>query len=902
MPKPTLFIEGSLVGVDEETNKKVPIDHILDTIEHIRDDPSQRNVLVLKAETGAGKTVTVPAELYMRFKQPLVCTQPRVLTAKDKVHDILKIPRYAEHLTLGKTIGYQTKAFTDLGASVLFCTIGILYQQLLNDSTGAISRKYQFIVIDEVHERSAVVDGTLLLLNKMLDTYGNASPFVVVMSATIDVEKFTKYLKTGNSIDVIGAVPKIVTRFLEFDASDAVQSTIKTVEEIIMKDEKISEGNDIMIFIPDTPTMNAVELGLQKLQETIDEHYKILKIRSAEVKLQTGDYHDFVAESLDDVILTSDPDTGEVIHPDRLIVITTNVAETGVTKPMLRYVIDLGFHRSVSYNPQEHAYIDLPNMPTPKSMGIQRRGRAGRTFPGVYYPQYTKKTHDALPDMQHPEIWTSDITSLLLSTYIIMGVKPLDVYDIDWLDPPFIEQIEESNTKLLALGFINIDGPTEIGKTFGKIQMSPESIKMILAGVLHDICIVDLITIATCLNFFSRPQKLPKGTMDIPDDFIGMLYYFERQITLIISGDDHGTKQMEEIVEARDDYIEGFISCGLNVYSGRTLIDDSLTYLQRQQLESDYKKCILDGYYLNKLRIVMHSSPELLTLSGRSVAYDRKRYEPLFRFVAQQTQTMPLSPTIFVITDKITIKKETYSVRRRAGLISTVSIDGRGIIFPSRMNLLWSYPETFAPEKALSIWNNFTKLLFAEAKDTPITLRTPVSIKSTEFGFAPKKYDKHDKYDKHKKYDKHDKHDKHKKYDKHDKHKKYDKRDKRDKYNKHDKRDKHDKYDRDDRHKKHDRDDKHKKHDIDDKHKKHDIDDKHKKHDRDDKHKKHDRDDKHKKHDRDDKHKKHDRDDRHKKHDIDDRHKKHDRDDIDDKAYGGDDFLDTNLDESDREI
>jgi HrpA-like RNA helicase len=552
------MIKGKLVAPNGDTALQaelddwVPVDYVIDWFRtRLNRTGIDNRVLILKSETASGKSTMFPPELYKALVRGtgdmspgIICTQPRVMTAIENVNEMLKF--YSKVLRLGETLGWSTKPNKirpAVSASLLSATIGTLTQILKTQTDEEIMKKYRYILIDETHERDLQTDMTIYMLkNLLLRNQGNTNcPFVVLMSATFEPQSFLDYFKLDlikNFIWCRGETAPIDERWDWNEGrtvNDYPRAAASVVERIIDEnpDDDPSAG-DILIFMPGAAEIKDTADWLDKINVKLaragKKIFSPLKIDGDVVRKRSRDFMWalYVPVSEQEVII----DNHKHI-PGRRVIISTNVAETGLTLENLKYVIDGGFNREIEYNPIFGIHA-LLTKPAPKSRIRQRRGRVGRKFSGVFYPLYPKYIYDRLPDLQYPQILIDDVSGIIISIISEqLKVKTLtgdsnpqfNVNDIDMIDVPTPDALAACIEKLYTIGFISTTAPSwdpdqkvllanELGERFsltklGSIAeafslMVPESARMILAAYSWGASVLDLVTIAAYMTIDSR--------------------------------------------------------------------------------------------------------------------------------------------------------------------------------------------------------------------------------------------------------------------------------------------------------------------------------------------------------------------------------------------------------------
>lgn len=557
MGLPTLLKKGSLrPGMGEKQNildQFIAVDYIMEWFEKrinntIKITDINDKVVVMESATGSGKSTCFIAELYLRFDKYLrgniICTQPRVLTTISIPYTIASIDAYKKEnrtdgkgIDFGKNIGYATKEYIKkpLERGVLFCTIGVLLQYLKNMNRDKFLKRYKIIVLDEAHDRSLNLDTIFYYMKKLFETTPIENcPYLVIMSATLDVNKYATYFNTKTIFKVSGTSYPIDDNYLKYDSENIIKSAIDSVNDIHNnnKDDNILTS-DIIIFIPSQSFIKKLKEKLIELNTTLKRKIIPIALDSTIFKESNIDYQNVFTE----ITKLKLDNTNE--SPTRKVIIGTNAVETGITIESLKYCIDLGLVNQLEYNPVSKANI-LMIKPVTKAMSQQRRGRVGRIQPGIFYPLYTDKTYKKLLNIQYPEILSNDITIPILNVIIvkyektiieyfgqslydimyldktkyegIKFLKNIDINDLELLDNPTNIAITSSLEKLYTLGAVYANGyPTQIGLLSNKIRsLSMENIKMILSGYSYGCNISDLITIACFIQTSKQTIVLSK--------------------------------------------------------------------------------------------------------------------------------------------------------------------------------------------------------------------------------------------------------------------------------------------------------------------------------------------------------------------------------------------------------
>ncbi len=361
--------------------------------------------------TGSGKSVLLPkfALHYTNYKGKIGMTLPKrviTLTAASFAAKTLDVE-------LGKDIGYifkgSDKAMRSPQNKIIYMTDGILTMKMVNDPD---LKEYSVIIIDEAHERKVQIDLIMLFLKNLLQSGRRPDLRVIIMSATIDGEKYQNYFAGVNSnIIMVSGQPNhpIKVNFLDEPAKNYLPAGLEITESIINKQIK----KDILFFI----TTSREALDTCKYIRP-----KFPKVFCVEVYSEMDKNLQIYAEARDKFM--------ELGNYDQKLVMATNVAESSLTIDGLKYVIDSGHELFSYFDPETMGHVLETRLIT-KAQCLQRRGRVGRTEPGICYHLLTKSQFNSLKEFPEPEILRQDITIDLIKIIGQTGSKNyIDGYDI----------------------------------------------------------------------------------------------------------------------------------------------------------------------------------------------------------------------------------------------------------------------------------------------------------------------------------------------------------------------------------------------------------------------------------------------------------------------------------------
>lgn len=493
-----LDIAQSMMVVEQRKQQMPKIEYpALLPVSQKRDDIAQaiahHQVVIMAGETGSGKTTQLPkicAELG-RGKYGLIGhTQPRRLAARSVAN------RIAEEMEteLGGFVGYKVR-FTDQisdQTQIKLMTDGILLAEIQNDR---FLNQYDTIIIDEAHERSLNIDFILGYLKQLLPRRPDLK--VIITSATIDPERFSKHFSNAPIIEVSGRTYPVEVRYRPLAGDDDSESDRDQLEGIFQAvDELCDEGlGDILIF------MN----GEREIRDTADALSK-RNLRDTEIvplyaRLSAGEQNKIFQP-----------------HAGRRIVLATNVAETSLTVPGIKYVIDPGTARISRYSYRTKVQR-LPIEPISQASANQRKGRCGRTEEGICIRLYSEEDFLSRPEFTDPEILRTNLASVILQmTALGLG----DIEAFPFVEAPDKRNIQDGVRLLEELGAINdqIKDPkkrlTESGKQLARLPIDPRLARMVLEASKLG-CLKEVMIIASALSI-QDPRERPSDKQQSADD------------------------------------------------------------------------------------------------------------------------------------------------------------------------------------------------------------------------------------------------------------------------------------------------------------------------------------------------------------------------------------------------
>jgi len=430
-------------------------------VELIRAHP----VVVIAGETGSGKTTQLP-KLCLAAGRGVAgmigCTQPRRIAARAVAR------RVAEELgsEVGAAVGFQVRFNDQVGEDtrIKFMTDGILLAEIASDRWLSA---YDTIIVDEAHERSLNIDFLLGYLKQLLHKRRDLK--VIVTSATIDTARFSRHFDDAPVLDVAGRTFPVELRYRplegEGDPAEAPASgeearagrsvndaIVAAVDEITRQDPR----GDVLVFLPGER-----------------------EIRDAHQALERRKYRETEVTPLYARLSARDQDRVFVPGPKRRLVLATNVAETSLTVPRIRYVIDPGLARIKRYSPRQK--LDRLHVePVSQASANQRKGRCGRVAEGICYRLYAQDDFEARPAFTDPEIRRSSLAGVILRM-LALGLGRIE--DFPFLEPPDERAIADGWQQLGELGAVDgARGLTAIGKQMARLPVDVKLARMLVAA------------------------------------------------------------------------------------------------------------------------------------------------------------------------------------------------------------------------------------------------------------------------------------------------------------------------------------------------------------------------------------------------------------------------------------
>ena len=472
-------------------------DELLDVIRN-------HQVVIVAGETGSGKTTQLPKmclELGRGIRGTIGHTQPRRIAARTVAE------RIAEELgtEVGQSVGYTVRFTDEVGPTTLvkLMTDGILLAEIQRDR---LLTRYDTIIVDEAHERSLNIDFLLGYLKELLPRRPDLK--VIVTSATIDPERFSRHFGDAPIVEVSGRTYPVEVRYRPLDESesdesdddetsdpkDQIQGICEAVEELAREGD-----GDVLVFLS----------GEREIRDTADA----LRARIQTSRLLRG------TEVLPLYARLSAAEQHRVFqqHASRRIVLATNVAETSLTVPGIRYVVDPGTARISRYSYRTKVQR-LPIEPISQASADQRKGRCGRVADGICIRMYSEQDFDSRPEFTDPEILRTNLASVILQMSAL-GLG--DVQAFPFVDPPDRRSVRDGVDLLHELGALDPaqEDPrkrlTPLGRRLAQLPVDPRLGRMVLEADRLG-CVREVMVVAAALSI-QDPRERPQEHQQAAD-------------------------------------------------------------------------------------------------------------------------------------------------------------------------------------------------------------------------------------------------------------------------------------------------------------------------------------------------------------------------------------------------
>ncbi|WP_327355047.1 ATP-dependent RNA helicase HrpA [Streptomyces sp. NBC_01304] len=452
--------------------------------DEIADAIRDHQVVIVAGETGSGKTTQIPKicmELGRGVRGMIGHTQPRRIAARtvaERVADEMNSP-------LGEAVGWKVRFTDQVGGNTFLklMTDGILLAEIQTDRE---LRAYDTIIIDEAHERSLNIDFLLGYLAQLLPKRPDLK--VVITSATIDPERFSRHFGDAPIVEVSGRTFPVEVRYrplLEEDSEDSDRDQITAICDAV--EELQGEGKgDILVFLS----------GEREIRDTADalekKKYRFTEVLPLYARLSHAEQHRVFQA-----------------HTGRRIVLATNVAETSLTVPGIKYVIDPGTARISRYSHRTKVQR-LPIEAISQASANQRKGRCGRTSDGICIRLYSEDDFVARPEFTDAEILRTNLASVILQM-TAAGLGEIEKFP--FIDPPDHRNIRDGVQLLQELGALDPTQKdvrkrlTDMGRKLAQLPVDPRLARMVVEADKNG-CVREVMVIAAALSI-QDPRERP---------------------------------------------------------------------------------------------------------------------------------------------------------------------------------------------------------------------------------------------------------------------------------------------------------------------------------------------------------------------------------------------------------
>jgi len=450
---------------------------------------TENQVVVIAGETGSGKTTQIPKiclELGFGQDRMIGHTQPRRLAARSVA------ARIAEELgmALGSGVGYQVR-FNDVTSPethIKLMTDGILLAEIQQDR---LLSRYDVIIVDEAHERSLNIDFLLGYLKQL--TKKRPDLKIIITSATIDVERFAQHFSGAPIVSVSGRTYPVEivyqdpadgenTQAAELADDWVLNGVLRSLKLFRQHESKLGQGpGDVLVFLSGERDIRELAIELRK-QSLADTEIVPLYARLSQSEQQR--------------IFSP--------HRGRRIILSTNVAETSLTVPGIRYVIDTGLARISRYSVQSKVQR-LPIEPVSQASANQRAGRCGRVASGICVRLYSESDFLGRPEFTDPEIQRTNLSAVILQ---MLALRLGDIESFPFVEPPDQRAINDGFRLLDELDAIDRDRQlTPVGRAMARVPADPRLSRMLIEAANRH-CLAELLIIVSALSI-QDPRDTP---------------------------------------------------------------------------------------------------------------------------------------------------------------------------------------------------------------------------------------------------------------------------------------------------------------------------------------------------------------------------------------------------------
>lgn len=645
--------------------KKLPV---YEQKEKILECLKTNQVIVVQSPTGSGKTTQIPVILHEAgYSQTgaIAVTQPRRIAALSVSEFIAKQLHTSYPGLVGYKMRFEDK--TDTTTKIKIMTDGILLQEMKLDPW---MTKYSVVMVDEAHERSLNIDFVLGLLKRVLAARPDFK--VIVSSATMNAEAFSKYFNNCPIVS-IDTVTFPIAMVYDPPVGKTTTATAAGSEYLLAKIEKVVERaldnddkGDILIFLPG--------------EKIIKDCIKRLSYASFRSKIHLVPLYGRLSKEEQEKVFDNAP------FGRKKVVVSTNIAETSVTINGITTVIDSGLAKLNFYNPKTFT-SSLNETPVSKASSNQRRGRAGRTQPGICYRLFSRKDFESRPEYTTEEIYRTDLSEVVLRMSEL-GIT--DFENFDFISAPQKEDIQGAVETLNMLGALNADRTlSSIGKMMVEFPLEPRISRIIVESIMKYPSVLEETIICAAFMSTHSPFILPPGEetdarkahhafRDVQGDFVTYVKLFRtyqsmKNQTRFCQNNYLDEKVMAEIANIKTQLEEEISELGIPIGNGGSM-DDYLCCIATGMIQF---VCIREGREnyrsLTAEHISIHPGSNMF------------KTDPLFIVAGEIVRTsrtfaMSVSPLTKALLEKISpnLEEKLYSLRGKKGRSLTGNLEFKG--------------------------------------------------------------------------------------------------------------------------------------------------------------------------------------------------------------------------------
>ena len=457
---------------------------IASSLDQLRELIIDHQIVIVAGETGSGKTTQLPKlclELFFSDEGWIGCTQPRRIAATSVAERVAE--ELGRHGSLvGSKIRFRDK--TTPATRIKFMTDGVLLAEIRNDP---LLRRYKVVIVDEAHERNLNIDFLLGYLHTLITKRQDLK--LIITSATIDTDAFSAHFHHAPVVNIEGRTYPVEVIYTPPPDDENESSYLEHCIDVTAEICTTRSPGDVLLFLP-------TEKDIRSCSEILKGRIQTHRILPLFGRLQTKDQR---------LIFKT--------HKEPKIVVATNVAETSVTVPGIRYVVDTGLARIGTYHPRSRT-MRLPITSISQASCNQRSGRSGRIGPGSCFRLFSEDDFNRRAPFSTPEIQRSNLAEVILQ---MVALNLGDPYQFPFLDPPRRASINEGFRTLRELDALDAKNRlTSYGRLMSSLPIDPVISRIIIEANQYD-CLSEIVIIAAALAI-QDPRIRPAEKEHLADE------------------------------------------------------------------------------------------------------------------------------------------------------------------------------------------------------------------------------------------------------------------------------------------------------------------------------------------------------------------------------------------------